>query len=70
MLLANKLGLLDQVDITKIKKYEDELLSEMRLVHKDLLKQIEDKKEIDNELYERLSSLLTTFTTKFNLEGI
>ena len=70
LLLANKLGLLDQIELSDIKEYEKTLLREMKLVHGDIMDKIEDKKDLDNELMDRLTSLLTTFTTKFNIEGM
>ncbi len=67
MLMAAKLGLLDDIPIAEMKQYEKELLMEMHSVHPDLLRQIEEKKDLDDELNEKLTSLITIFTTQFKL---
>ena len=67
LLLAGKLNLLDEIPLEEMKEYEKELLEEMNSVHRDLIKQIEDKKDIDDELMEQLSSTIKVFTTKFRL---
>ena len=67
MLMAAKLGLLDDIPLNEMKEYEKDLLIEMRSVHPDLLRQIEEKKEIDDELNEKLTSIITIFTTQFKL---
>ena len=67
LLLSNKLGLLDEVEISRIREYEEALLAEMNSVHRDLMKQITEKKVIDEELNEKLKEILTIFTTQFNL---
>ena len=67
LLLSNKLGLLDQVEISRIREYENDLLIEMNTVHRDLMKEIEEKKVIDEELMEKLKEILTIFTTQFCL---
>ena len=67
LLLSNKLGLLDEVEISRIREYEESLLEEMNSVHRDLMKQITEKKVIDEKLNEKLKEILTIFTTQFNL---
>lgn len=67
LLLAGKLNLLDEIPIDQIKEYEQELLEEMNSVHRSEMRQIEEKKDIDDELMERLRSIVTVFTTKFRL---
>ena len=67
LLLSNKLGLLDQVEISRIREYENDLLVEMNSVHRDLMREIEEKKVIDEELTEKLKEILTIFTTQFCL---
>ena len=67
LLLSNKLGLLDEVEISRIREYEEALLTEMNSVHRDLIKQITEKKVLDDELNEKLKEILTIFTTQFNL---
>ena len=67
LLLAGKLNLLDQIPLNEMKEYERELLEEMRNVHGDLMERIEKEKDIDEELMERLTSIVTIFTTEFRL---
>ncbi len=67
LLLAGKLNLLDEIPLEEMKEYEKELLEEMNSVHRDLIRQIETKKDIDDELMEQLSSTIKVFTTKFRL---
>ena len=67
LLFANKLGLLDDVELDRIREYERELLIEMNTVHNDLMKEIEEKKVIDDNLNEKLKEIITTFTTRFRL---
>ena len=67
LLFANKLGLLDDVELDRIREYEKELLIEMNTVHNDLMKEIEEKKVIDDNLNEKLKEIITNFTTRFRL---
>ena len=67
LLLSNKLGLLDQVELSRVKEYETDILEEMHTFHSDLLEKIEKEGVIDDELNEKLTSVLTIFTTQFNL---
>ncbi|MBQ4019787.1 MAG: hypothetical protein II606_03805, partial [Erysipelotrichaceae bacterium] len=67
LLLAGKLNLLDEIPLNEIKEYEEELLGEMNSVHRDLMEEIETKKDIDEELMEKLTSTITVFTTRFKL---
>ena len=46
---------------------ENDLLEEMNSVHRDLMEEIETKKDIDEELMEKLTSTITVFTTRFKL---
>ena len=67
LLLAGKLNLLDDIPLEEMKEYESELLEEMNNVHRDLMSEIETKKDIDEDLMERLTSTIRVFTTKFRL---
>ena len=67
LLLAGKLSLLDDIPLEEMKEYESELLEEMNNVHRDLMNEIETKKDIDEDLMERLTSTIRVFTTKFRL---
>jgi len=39
----------------------------MNTVHRGLMEEIETKKDIDDELMEKLTSTITVFTTRFKL---
>ena len=67
LLLANKLGLIDEIDINRIKEYETELLFEVNNFHEDLVEELNEKKVIDDKLNERLTDVITIFTTQFRL---
>ena len=67
LLFANKLGLLDDIPIELIREYENELLLEINSVHPDLVEQINEKKVIDDKLNERLTEIITIFTTQFRI---
>ena len=67
LLLANKLGLIDEIDIDKIKEYETELLFEVNNFHEDLVEELNEKKAIDDKLNEKLTDVITIFTTQFRL---
>ncbi|MBQ6333768.1 MAG: F0F1 ATP synthase subunit alpha [Erysipelotrichaceae bacterium] len=67
LLLAAKLGLLDEIPLSDMKEYEKELLEEVNSVHGDLIRQIAEKKDLDEETLEKLSSIITIYTTQFRL---
>ena len=67
LLFANKNGLLDEVEIDEIRMYEKELLREMNNVHPDIMKEIDEKKVIDEDLNERLLDIVKVFTTRFRI---
>ena len=65
LLFANKLNLLDDIPLERIKEYEKELLSEMNHVHQDIIDEINTKGKIDDELNDRLSEIITNFTIRY-----
>ena len=65
LLFANKLNLLDDIPLERIREYEKKLLSEMNLVHHDIIDQINEEGKIDDKLNDRLSEIITTFTVRF-----
>ena len=65
LLFANKLNLLDDIPLERIKEYEKELLSEMNHVHQDIIDEINAKGKIDDELNDRLSEIITNFTIRY-----
>ena len=67
LFFANRHGLTDEIDLKDIREYEESLLHEMNTVHPDVMRQIEEKKEINDELGEHLLEILKVFTTRFNI---
>ena len=65
LLFANKLNLLDDIPLERIREYEKSLLSEMNLVHADIIEQINNEGKIDDKLNDRLSEIITNFTIRF-----
>ena len=65
LLFANKLNLLDDIPLERIREYEKSLLSEMNLVHADIIEQISNEKKIDDQLNDRLTEIITNFTIRF-----
>lgn len=65
LLFANKLNLLDDIPLERIREYEKSLLSEMNLVHADIIEQIDNEKKIDDKLSDRLTEIITNFTIRF-----
>ena len=65
LLFANKLNLLDDIDLDRIKEYEKKLLSEMNLVHQDIVEEINMNGKIDDYLNDRLTEIITNFTIRF-----
>ena len=65
LLFANKLNLLDDIPLERIREYEKSLLSEMNLVHADIIEQISNEKRIDDQLNDRLTEIITNFTIRF-----
>jgi len=62
---AGTQGYLDKVGIPDVRRYEKELLDFMRLRYKDLLKNIAEKKELNQEITATLKTALQDFTEKF-----
>lgn len=68
LLFANKQGLLDDIPLELIKTYEKQLLEELNLRHPEIVKEIEDKKILDDAINEKLLQLVNTFTDRFKAE--
>ena len=65
LLFANKLGLLDDVPLEHVRRYEKELLEDMHNAHGLLVDELDDLKVINEELKEKLSETITDFTKRF-----
>lgn len=68
IIFAGNKGYLDEIEVSKIKRYEKELFEYFEKEHSDLLKKIEDKKEIDEKVEKDLSKGMKEFTEKFREE--
>ena len=65
ILFAGARGFLDKYEIEKIKNYEPELLSFIKGKNPEIMKEIDDKKEISPELEEKMKGVLTEFDSVF-----
>jgi F-type H+-transporting ATPase subunit alpha len=62
---AGTQGYLDKVEMKNVRRFEKELLDFIRLRHKDLLKNIAEKKELNTEITATLKEALKDFTESF-----
>jgi len=60
-------GYLDEIPTEQIVKFEEELLSEMENLHKDVLNDIRDKKDLTDDIISKLNSILDNFVKSFKL---
>lgn len=68
IIYAGNRGYLDEFEVSEIKEYERELYDYFEKEHSDLLKRVEEKKEIDGELDEAIGKALEEFNRKFKEE--
>lgn len=68
IIFAGNKGYLDEIEVSKIKRYEKEIFEYFEKEYSDLLKKIEDKKEIDEKIEKDLSKGMKEFTEKFREE--
>jgi len=68
IIFAGTRGFLDEIEVSHIKRYEKELFEYFEKEHSDLLKEIKDKKEIDEKMEEDLGIVMKEFTEKFKEE--
>jgi F-type H+-transporting ATPase subunit alpha len=54
-------GYLDDVEVAEVKEFEAQYLDYMRTAHPDLLREIAEKKELTDDLIERLRSASDAF---------
>jgi len=58
-------GFSDKVPVEKIRKFEEELHAAIETRHADILREIAEKKNLDNDLKKKLSEALKEFTNQF-----
>ena len=68
IIYAGNRGFLDEFEVNRLKEYEEKLYEFFNKEHPEMLKKIAEKKEIDADLDEAISTALTTFNQKFNEE--
>ena len=68
LILAATEGFLDSIEVSQLADFEKGLSEFMKLSKTDLLKEILDKKALDEELQKRLHEAITEFKTRFEDE--
>jgi len=68
LILAATEGFLDSIEVSQLADFEKGLSEFMKLSKSDLLKEILDKKALDEELRKRLHEAITEFKTRFEDE--
>lgn len=68
LILAATEGFLDSIEVPQLAEFEKGLSEFMRMNKSDLLKEILDKKALDDELRKRLNEAITEFKTRFEEE--
>ncbi|MCH7804639.1 MAG: F0F1 ATP synthase subunit alpha [Acidobacteria bacterium] len=68
LILAATEGLLDSIEVSQLAEFEKGLSEFMNLSRSDLLKEILDKKALDEDLRKRLHEAITEFKTRFEDE--
>ena len=68
LILAATEGFLDSIEVSQLAEFETGLSEFMELSKPDLLKEILDKKALDEELRKRLHEAITEFKTRFEDE--
>lgn len=69
IIFAGNRGFLDEFEVSQLQEYEKRLFEYFEKEHGDILKKIAEKKEIDTNLDETISSVLETFNQKFKEEN-
>ncbi len=68
VVLAGTKGFLDDIEITQLGDFQVGLLEFMDVSHSDLLKEIVEKKALDDDLMNRLQEAIKEFSTRFKEE--
>jgi F-type H+-transporting ATPase subunit alpha len=67
IIFAGTNGYLDEIPEGRVKSYEKDFLDIMRLKHKDLLDEIANKKDLTDDILNRLKSILEEFTSNYKV---
>ena len=65
IIFAGVSGLLDSVPVNEVVRYERELLEYFDLKHEALLKEIKTKKQLDQDLKEKITKIIKEFNESF-----
>ena len=70
-LFAAKHKFLKPVKVEDVQRYESEMLKYMERAHADIIKEIDEKKVLDDDLNNRITDALNTFSKQFQdmMEG-
>ena len=68
VLYAGVRGFVDKYEVEQIKEYEKQLLSFVGSKHQDLMKEIDEKQELNPELDNKIKTVLTEFDSVFTAE--
>lgn len=69
ILWAATQGFLDELPVEKVREFEGKFISNLKLKEKDLLKEIKDKKELDEKLTKKLEDVTEKFVESFKRMG-
>lgn len=69
ILWAATQGFLDELPVEKVREFEGKFISNLKLKEKDLLKEIKDKKELDEKLTKKLEDVTKKFVESFKRMG-
>ena len=67
IIFAGTNGYLDEIPLEEISHYEKEFVEMMELKHKDILKEISEKKDISDDINAKLKNILAEFTNNFKV---
>jgi len=65
IIFAATRGFLDEIPVTELARYEREMLEQAENLHANLLTDIREKKELNDDVTERLTKFLKEFTERF-----
>ena len=65
-IFAGVKGYLDSVELSRIREFEERVLQDLRANHKDLLKEIAEKKVVSEEIESKLNSFYQSFLKRFS----
>ena len=65
-IFAGVKGYLDSVELSRIREFEERVLQDLRANHKDLLKEIAEKKVVSEEIEAKLNSFYQSFLKRFS----